>query len=169
MKNTDPPDSNTITNLSSELTSFIESMGRYFESYGIPRIGGRMLGLLLISHEPLSAESIASVLKVSRGSISTNFRLLLASGLAEKVTFPSDRTTYYTFPLTAWEKAMKVEIEGTASLGRLAQQGLAALPADNPARSRLEGMAEWVNMISEVYHKMLTEWRSRYPDTTLKN
>ena len=167
MKNTDPPDSNTITNLSPELINFIESMGRYFESHGIPRIGGRILGLLLISSQPLSAEAIASILRVSRGSVSTNFRLLLASGLAEKVTFPSDRTTYYTFPPTAWEKAMKVEIEGTASLARLAQQGLAALPPDNPARNRLEGMIGWVNMISEVYQKMLAEWRSRYPDSTL--
>ena len=63
----------------------------YFESYGIPRIGGRILGLLLVADEPLSADSIASVLRVSCASVSTNFKLLLTSSLAEKVTFAGDR------------------------------------------------------------------------------
>ena len=114
MKKNRPPRPDKFKKPNSELTHFIESMGRYFESYGIPRIGGKILGLLLVAHEPLSAEDIASILKVSRGSISTNFRLLLTSALAEKVTFPGDRTTYFVFPATAWEKAMMVEIEGIA-------------------------------------------------------
>ncbi len=161
MKNTDPPHQSKFKKLSPELTHFIESMGRYFESYGIPRIGGRILGLLLIAHEPLSAEEIASILKVSRGSISTNFRLLLASALAEKVTFPGDRTTYFAFPATAWEKAMAVEIEGTAFLTKLAQQGLNALPPGDPARHRLEKTIEWTHLIHEVYQKALTQWRAK--------
>src|SRR5271157_5308726 len=98
MKNSNHPAKNKFKKLSPELINFIESMGRYFESYGIPRIGGRILGLLLVTHEPLSAEDIATILKVSRGSVSTNFQLLLTSALAEKVTFQGDRTTYFAFP-----------------------------------------------------------------------
>jgi predicted transcriptional regulator len=160
MKNTDPPHQNKFKKLSPELTHFIESMGRYFESYGIPRIGGRILGLLLVAHEPLSAEDIASILKVSRGSISTNFRLLLTSALAEKVTFPGDRTTYFAFPATAWEKAMAVEIEGIAVLEKLAQQGLTALPSGDPARNRLARTIEWTGLIHDIYQEALTKWRA---------
>ena len=159
MKSTDPPDSNKNPDLSPDLTRFVEGMGTYFENYGIPRIGGRMLGLLLVIHEPLSAEDIAIILKVSRGSISTNFRLLLSSGLVEKVSFSSDRTTYYIFSETAWEKAMTVELEGAASLKRLAQQGLAALPSGDSARNHLEGMIQWTDFIVELYQKGLIEWR----------
>jgi len=43
MKNTDPPNQNKFKKLSPELARFIESMGMYFESQGIPRIGGRIL------------------------------------------------------------------------------------------------------------------------------
>ena len=161
MKNTDPPHRNKFKKLSPELTHFIESMGRYFESFGIPRIGGRILGVLLIAHEPLSAEEIASILKVSRGSLSTNFRLLLTSALAEKVTFPGDRTTYYAFPVAAWEKAMVVELEGIAFLKKLAQQGLTALPPGDPARNRLEKTIEWTDLIHNVYQNALTQWRAR--------
>jgi DNA-binding transcriptional regulator GbsR (MarR family) len=67
MKNTDPPDAKKLpVKLNHELSAFIESLGRYFENYGIPRIGGRILGLLLIAHAPLSAELISKVLKIRR-------------------------------------------------------------------------------------------------------
>ncbi len=43
-----------IPELTPPLHRFIEGMGLYFENQGIPRIGGRMLGLLMIAHWPLS-------------------------------------------------------------------------------------------------------------------
>jgi len=160
MKNTNPPDSNNTTpKFSPELTSFIENMGMYFGSYGIPRIGGRILGLLLVAHEPLSAESIASILKASRASISTNFRLLLTSGLAEKVTFPGDRTTYLAFPETAWEKVMTVEIQGVTAMKKLAVQGLNALSPGDSARTRMEGLINWADFLIKLYQKGLAELR----------
>jgi DNA-binding transcriptional regulator GbsR (MarR family) len=147
--------------LDPELVRFMESMGMYFESYGIPRIGGRILGLLLIAHEPLSAERIASILKVSRASISTNFRILLTSGLAEKVTYPGDRTTYFVFPQTGLEKTLLVEIQGIGALKRLVQQGLNALPAGDSARDRMQEMADWADFLVKLYQKALLEWQER--------
>jgi len=159
MKNTGPK--NKFKKLSPELSRFIESMGMYFESYGIPRIGGRILGLLMVAHEPLSAENISSILKVSRASISTNFRVLLTSGLAEKVTFPADRATYFAFPETAWEKAMSVEIEAIAAMKKIAQQGLNALSSEDSAYGRMQGMMNWADFITSVYQNALIEWRKR--------
>src|SRR5512139_21131 len=147
--------------LDPELVRFMENMGMYFESYGIPRIGGRILGLLLIAHEPLSAERIASILKVSRASISTNFRILLTSGLAEKVTYPGDRTTYFIFPDSGLEKTLLVEIQGISALKRLVQQGWNALPAGDPARSRMQEMVDWTDFLVKLYQKALTDWQAR--------
>jgi DNA-binding transcriptional regulator GbsR (MarR family) len=159
MKNTGPP--NKFKKLSPELSRFIENMGMYFESYGIPRIGGRILGLLMVAHEPLSAENISSILKVSRASISTNFRVLLTSGLAEKVTFPGDRTTYFAFPEIAWEKVMSVEIEAISAMKKIAQQGLNALSSEDSAYNRMQGMINWADFLVEVYKNALVEWRAR--------
>lgn len=161
MKNTDPPSQNKFKKLSPELSRFIESMGMYFESFGIPRIGGRILGLLMVAHEPLSAESISTILKVSRASISTNFRILLTSGLAEKITFSGDRTTYFAFPEIAWEKVMSVEIEAIGTMKKIAQQGLDALSPADSARDRMQGMINWAEFLVEVYKNALTEWRIR--------
>jgi DNA-binding transcriptional regulator GbsR (MarR family) len=154
-----PPDK--FKKLDSELTRFIENMGIYFEGYGVPRIGGRILGLLLIAQEPLSAERIASILKVSRASISTNFRILMTSGLAEKVTYPGDRTTYFVFPESGLEKTLLVEIQGISALKQLVQQGLNALPDSDSARMRMQEMADWADFLVELYQKALGEWQAR--------
>jgi DNA-binding transcriptional regulator GbsR (MarR family) len=147
--------------LSEPLTRFIENLAQYFESFGIPRIGGRILGLLLISSEPLSAEDISTVLKVSRASVSTNIRFALQVGMAEKVSFPGDRITYYTFPETGLEKTLAVEIQAVGIMKRFVEQGLNALSPDDAARSRLQALDDWADFLMEVWQKALIEWRER--------
>lgn len=164
MINTDFPNTDRkIPTLTPELTKFIQSMGVYFENQGIPRIGGLILGLLMIAHEPLSSEDIASLLKVSRGSISTNFRLLIAGGIVEKVTFHGERTAYYIFPEAAWEQLTAAAIQQTAAFRRVVEQGLAVLPPIDAVRQRFKQMVEWSDFVIESYQKAITEWRAR-PD-----
>jgi DNA-binding transcriptional regulator GbsR (MarR family) len=160
MNKTTSPDGKSLL-ITPGLSKFIENLGRYFESYGIPRIGGRILGLLLIAHEPLSAESISAILKVSRASISTNFRLLSVVGLAEKVSLPGDRTTYYVFPEAGFEKTVAVEIQSLSDLKGLAEQGLKALPSEDAARSRMEMLIRWTDFLVQVWQNALIEWREQ--------
>jgi DNA-binding transcriptional regulator GbsR (MarR family) len=152
-------EASTALALSPELSQFIESVGLYYESYGLPRIGGRMLGLFLVTCSPLSAEQIAEALKASRSSVSTNVRLLLSIGLVEKVSIPGDRCDYYRFSPSAWEQAIIARMQGIIKLKELAEQGLAALSANDPACQHLEGMLEWSDFVTEVYEKSLEEWR----------
>ncbi len=143
------------------LSKFIESLGGYFESFGIPRIGGRMLGLLLTSEQPLSSENISAILKVSRASISTNLRMLLAVGWAEKTSFPGDRTTYYVFPENGFEKIFAMEIQASSTQKRFVEQGLSALPPKDSTRGRLEGLADWADFLIEFWQKAQIEWCER--------
>lgn len=147
--------------LSPPLIRFIENLAQYFESFGIPRIGGRILGLLLVSSEPLSAEAISAILKVSRASVSTNIRFALQVGLAEKVSFPGDRITYYAFPENGLEKTLAVEIQGVSIMKRFIVQGLNALPPEDAARGRLEVLADWADFLIQVWQKALIEWQER--------
>ncbi len=148
--------------LNPPLTRFIENLAQYFESFGIPRIGGRILGLLLVSPEPLSAEAISTILKVSRASVSTNIRFALQVGLAEKVSFPGDRITYYSFPETGLEKTLAVEVQGVSMMKRFVEQGLNALSPEDAARSRLEALDEWADFLLEVWQNALIEWQKRH-------
>src|SRR5215471_6211969 len=52
--------------LSAEKMRFVEGMGRYFEQFGISRIGGRILGFLMLAEEPVSLDDMATTLSVSR-------------------------------------------------------------------------------------------------------
>ena len=162
MKNTDPP--NKFNKLSPELTRFIESMGMYFENQDIPRIGGRILGLLMIAHEPLSADDIAKTLKVSRASVSTNLRPLTISGMVDKTSPLHDRTTYFVFSEAALEQRMVAGIQSAAIFKKVAEQGFAALPKQDPARTRMQRSVEWSDLLVESFENAIATWRKRYPD-----
>lgn len=143
------------------LSKFVENLSRYFESYGIPRIGGRILGLLLVASEPLSAEDIAAILRVSRASVSTNLRFALQVGLAEKTSFPGDRVTYYVFPESGLEKTVTAEIQAMSSMKQTVEQGLKALPPADAARARLEALSEWTDFLTQVWQNALVDWRAK--------
>jgi len=167
MKNTDPPHRpNKLPKVTPEISKFIENVGMYFENTGLPRIGGRILGLLMISHGPLSAENIETLLRVSRGSISTNMRILIASGLVEKTSVTGDRTTFYVFPETALEQRMAVGIQSALAFKKVSEQGLAALSTEDYARHHLKNAIEWSDMLVEAFQDAITEWRTRQGSPT---
>ena len=169
MKNTGLPPKDKFQKLSPELTRFIESMGMYFENQGVPRIGGRILGLLIVAHDPLSADDIAKILKVSRASVSTNMRLLTASGMIEKTPILHDRTTYFVFSEAALEQHMAVGVQAAEIFKKLSEQGLAALSGDDSARRRLEASIEWSDLIVESFQTAIIKWRARYPQGVRKS
>lgn len=146
--------------LTAEMVKFIENIAQYYENYGIPRIAGRMYGLLLITTTPLSAEQIAALLDASLSSISTNVRALMANGWVEKVTFPGDRTTYYRFSPSAWENVIERRRQGIAPLKTMAADMKAALPDDNPARAQLAEMEAWADMLMEHYERLIAAWKA---------
>jgi hypothetical protein len=78
-----------------KLNEFVETMGRNFENYGLPRIAGRIFGFLIITKDPASLQSISKHLEVSRGSVSTNTRLLEYQRLVESYRVVSERQLYY--------------------------------------------------------------------------
>lgn len=173
MKNTDPPHRSNhrpaarghakpVLRLTPELQRFIQHMGGYFEGSGVPRIGGLILGLLIVAHEPLSAQQIATTLKISRASISTNFRILAAAGLAERFTSHDDRNTYYAFPVSAWEQILHMGSQRTLVFKRIIQEGLAAVPAQDIAHERLELADDLSDALLNVYRKVLEDWQVRY-------
>jgi hypothetical protein len=173
MKNTDPPDGKSLPmKITPELSKFIENMGMYFENQGVPRIGGRILALLMIAHAPLSAEAIGATLKVSRGSISTNMRILIAGGLAEKVSIPGKRTTLFEFPPTALERMIETRIQSSRVFKKIVEQGLSALTTGDFARHRLESAAQWTDLLIDTFQDVMTDWHAHHrslPENKIDN
>jgi DNA-binding MarR family transcriptional regulator len=149
--------------LSPGLQQFVESMGLYFEQFQLPRIGGRMLALLNIADHPLSLDDMAQRLGVSRASISTNVRLLVAAGMAEQVSLPGDRRDYYHVTASTWEHALIVNLDGIIALQRIAERALAQLApgADDAAREHLVEMIDFCVFTTEDLRATLARWHAR--------
>ena len=97
--------------MSDENDGFIEMMGRHFEEEGVPRIAGRLFGLLMLVERDSTLDELAETLKVSKGSISSNARLLEDWGVAERVTRPGDRRDYYRIAPDMSERLVSRQIE----------------------------------------------------------
>lgn len=117
-----------------EETHFIEDIGLYFERLGLPRMAGRILGVLLISDPPAqSITEIGEKLNASKSSISIMARLLIESGLIEKVPSPIPRRDYFKFKTGGWILYMQQWFELMSGLHKITERGIALLnekPAD---------------------------------------
>ena len=152
--------SQRFNGLNEKELAFIEKNGQHYKNtYGIARIGGRILGLLMIKARPITIEEIGTTLGVSHGSISTNLRVLTLMGLVEKVTLPSARCDYYQFSPDAWEEILNKRLKCILELRDLAYGALADLDAEGVVCQRFENMATWTDIADEKYHEMLEEWK----------
>lgn len=148
--------------LTSEQRQFIERVGLYFEQYHLSRIGGRLLGLLMLVEGPLSLDEMATALGVSRASVSTNIRQTADFGLTEHLSLPGDRRDYYRFAENPWQHGLEARIEATRVLRSIAERGLAAVtPTDTAARAHLEELLAFCDFAIEDQREMIARWQER--------
>ncbi len=140
--------------LNRDKKDFIDKLGFYYESYGISKIGGRILGYLLLLDSPTSAKNISSALGVSRASVSTNLRLLLNYGFIEKKMVQQGRTDFYVMAKSAWENALITRINGFRSLMNILDTD--SLSTDN---SSVNEMREWCQLMYSIHEKALDKWK----------
>lgn len=96
--------------MSEATDEFVEMMGRHFEEEGVARIAGRLFGLLMLVERDSTLDELAEALKVSKGSVSSNARLLEEWGVAERVTRPGDRRDYYRIAANMSERLVERQI-----------------------------------------------------------
>jgi len=71
--------------------AFVTSVGDLLASWNLPHATGRVYGLLLITEEPGSLDSMAAELGLSKGAVSTAVRQLGSWGLARVIPQPGSR------------------------------------------------------------------------------
>lgn len=76
-------------------SEFIEKTGLIAQNQGIPRVAGRVLGMLLFDGEAVAFGDLARALQVSRGSISTSTRLLEDRALIKRLSKPGERQDFF--------------------------------------------------------------------------
>ena len=117
--------------------AFVEQMGGYFETNGLTRLAGRLLGWLLVCQpERQSAEDLAGALDASSGGISTNARTLIQFGYIERLALAGDRRTYYRLRPNAFAAGERQRIRSMADLTVMAESGLRAMHGAPPESTR---------------------------------
>lgn len=142
---------------------FIEALGLHFEKQaGFPRIGGRMLGLLMLAPKPLALGTIAELLMVSPASVSTNIRQFHARGLVEEISYPGDRRHYYVFSDSAWEHQFEEAIKGLTELLQIMGTRMNHLGLDETVRQqRFTGTVEFFEFFLGMIKSGRERWHSR--------
>jgi hypothetical protein len=145
---------------------FVEEQGLLWESAGMSRMTGRILGWLLVCQPAeQSAAQLAQALTASKGSISTNTRLLLRLGLLERVSHPGERSTYFRIAPGAWDRFIMGEHARVTLFREGADRGLALLDgATDPQRARLLEFRDLFAFMEREYPRLLehyAQWRAQ--------
>jgi DNA-binding transcriptional regulator GbsR (MarR family) len=137
-------------------------MGLALESDGLPRIAGRIFGLLLVSDDCRSLDDLAAELAVSKGSVSTNARLLEQRGVLERNSRPSDRRDYYRVPPDLFSHTMAQRLARWQRLHEAIGEARTSLPIrSRKVLQRLEEYEAAYAFMSEVIQEGLARWREK--------
>jgi predicted transcriptional regulator len=151
----------TMPRTSSEAqTGFVERAGLLTEREGLPRIAGRIFGLLLLEPAELSLDEIAERLSVSRASVSTDARRLEQIGILERVGRLGDRRSYYRLAPCHHVRSVERHLHTIRELIALYEDALRIPPATTGVGDRIERSILVLRDIDSLLTDALARWRA---------
>lgn len=141
-------------------TDFIEKTGLVTQAEGLPRIAGRVFGLLIYDGDVVSFSDLAIKLQVSRASISTSIRILEERGLVRRITKPGERGDFFQLAPNPYATML----EGIQKRNRAIQEDIAktiqSLRPDADAVERLTAHANFYASLDDAVALALKELKS---------
>ena len=122
---------------------FIERIGLLTESEGLPRIAGRIFGLLLVTPGECSLDDMAETLGVSKASISTDARRLEHFGIVVRTSRPGDRRDYYAIAPNALRHSLERKLRGMRQFLEILHDARDLPDATPEVRERVEEWETW--------------------------
>ncbi len=126
-----------------------ESMTTPLMQPGLPKMMSRVLACLTITDAgSLTASELVRRLQVSPASMSKAIAFLESQGVVRRE--PDERRRErYVVDDDVWYESMIASARATAQIVETAQQGVGVLGAGTPAATRLEGIARFLDFVSE--------------------
>lgn len=121
----------------------IERVGMLSETEGLPRIAGRIFGLLLVTPGECSLDDMAEILGVSKASISTDARRLEQYGIVVRTSRPGDRRDYYAIAPNALRQSLEKKLRGMHQFLDILRDARAIPDTDPEVRERIEEWETW--------------------------
>lgn len=141
----------------------LDAFGSIYESHGLPRLKGLLVGLLLTRREPLSLDDMAALLDRSKGPISTTVRELVQMGLIQPAEGPVARRDYYVAVSDVFFVNFMFNMATVKRNLELAQTFLQELgpepaPADQVTHQNLEHMRLFYELMFSYYKNFEQDW-----------
>lgn len=124
-------------------TEFIEKTGLVSQAEGLPRIAGRIFGLLIFDGQAVSFGDLAERLMVSRASISTSIRLLEERSLVRRVTRPGERQDFFELAPDPYATMLRGIQKRNRAVAADIARTIRSLPQDAEAIPRLTAYADF--------------------------
>ncbi len=145
---------------------FAEEMGQIFDRWSLPRMAGRVWGILLVSDEPaLSAQDLVTRLHASAGSISAATRYLLDHRLIERVRLPGERRDFFRFDPSATYAMFQQRIDATAAMHRVFEVAEPRFADRTVAQERLSQLHDFYEWMEMQLRALMKEWRQQHAAT----
>lgn len=138
-------------------SDFIEKTGMISQAEGLPRIAGRVLGMLIFDGDMVSFGDLATRLRVSRASISTSIRILEERGLVKRMSKPGERQDFFQLAPNPYATMLQGVQKRTQATRDDIAQTIDSLPADADAKGRLTAYAEFYASLDSAVEVALDE------------
>ena len=161
-----PADTETSLSIKNE---FIQDYSVGYQTFGLPGLMGKVVGLLLYRGTPLSLDDITNELQVSKGPVSQIMRRLRDHSLVRRIWVPGSRRDYYEAVPDIFGQAYlnHTLLQGqNLSLARkytvLIRETETELPESFAAR--MEEMDRFYTLMNKHMANFLTEWKTTNTD-----
>jgi DNA-binding transcriptional regulator GbsR (MarR family) len=143
----------------------IEEFGNLYESYGLKRLQGLIVGLLLTQTDPVSLDDMVELLNHSKGPISISVRRLADIGLVRKVNGPVNRRNYYAAHPDLFYNNFKFNMATVRKNRTLAERFLQRMRAEGhddreETIENLEHMHAFYELMESFYQDFSKQWKA---------
>jgi DNA-binding transcriptional regulator GbsR (MarR family) len=141
----------------------IREYGDGYHAFGLNRVMGHIVGLLLFAREPLSLDEICKQLGRTKGVISQIMRRLVERNLVRKVLSTGTRKDFYEVHPSVFENAFRNNLELIRSNTRIAKRlkdlvELNEMETVVTLHHRLVEMVRFYELTEKHYQNFLNEW-----------
>ena len=138
---------NKVEDIDTVRAEFIETVGIIAQADGLPRIAGRLLGLLIFDGGRHAFGDLAEKLQVSRGSVSSSARLLEHKGLIRLVSEPGERQNFFQLAEDPYANLLTGVAERARKAKKEIERTMKRLDPEHQASSRI---AEYYNLFTTI-------------------
>ncbi len=141
----------------------IINFGHAYTAFGLSKLMGHVVALLISSNEPLSLEEIAKTLGRSKGPVSQIMKRLRDKNLIRRVWQINSRKDYYEIQPEIFENAFRNNFELVKANTRLAKQLKTVVQKEkssnlNYLKKRLTEMQKFYELMEKHFDNFLKEW-----------